>query len=110
MVFMYYMLLQKGKKKSTITMSVGTSKKGAVTVGVWTSGQAAACGRLASAGGATGSAGGATGSASGATGSIGATGTGVAAGGGASRKAKVVVVPTVEKAMTRIAAKKQKKQ
>ena len=34
MVFMYYMLLQKGKKKSTITMSVGTSKKGAVTVGV----------------------------------------------------------------------------
>ena len=28
----------------------------------------------------------------------------------ASRKAKVVVVPTVEKAMTKIAAKKQKKQ
>ena len=35
--------------------------------------------------------------------------TGAAAGDGASRKAKVVVVPTVEKAMTRIAAKKQKK-
>uniref|UniRef100_A0A2N9HPZ0 Uncharacterized protein n=1 Tax=Fagus sylvatica TaxID=28930 RepID=A0A2N9HPZ0_FAGSY len=46
----------------------------------------------------------------GATGSAGATETGSAARGGASRKAKVVVVPTVEKVMTRIATKKQKKQ
>ena len=38
-----------------------------------------------------------------------AAGTGAVARGGASRKAKVMVVPTVEKAMTRIAAKKQKK-
>ena len=36
-----------------------------------------------------------------------AVGTGTA-GGTASKKAKVMVVPTVEKAMTRIAAKKQK--
>ena len=43
-------------------------------------------------------------------GSTSATRTGTAAEGDASRKAKMVVVPTVEKAMTRIAAKKQKKQ
>ncbi|GMY31963.1 hypothetical protein FCV25MIE_27205 [Fagus crenata] len=91
-----------GMKKSTVTMGAGTSKKGAITVGVGTSGQAATCGRLASADGAIGSA-------SGVTSSVGATGTGTAAGGGASRKAKVVVVPIVEKAMTRTAAKKQKK-
>ena len=72
-------------------------------MGAGSSGQAAACERLASAGGVTGIA-------SGATDIAGATRTGAAAGGGASRKAKVVVVPTVEKAMTRIAAKKQKKQ
>ncbi|GMY12908.1 hypothetical protein FCV25MIE_08147 [Fagus crenata] len=40
----------------------------------------------------------------------GTAGTTAGAGGAASKKAKVMVVPTVEKAMTRIAAKKQKKQ
>jgi hypothetical protein len=40
----------------------------------------------------------------------GAVGTTTGAGGAASKKAKVMVVQTVEKAMTRIAAKKQKKQ
>ena len=92
MVLMYYMLLQKGRKKCAITMSAGTSKKGAIIVGARTSGQAATCGRLASAGGVTGSA---------------AGGNGVSlSGSGASRKAKVVVVPTVKKAMVRIVAKK----
>ena len=94
------MLLQKGKKK------------GAVTVGVGTSVQVAACGRVASACGGSGSAGGVSGSA--ARRGNGATGTGSvvggngasSSGGGASRKAKVVVVLTVEKAMERIAAKK----
>ncbi|GMY31961.1 hypothetical protein FCV25MIE_27203 [Fagus crenata] len=92
----------KGKKKSAVTVGARTSKKGVVTVGAGTSGQAAACERLASASGATGNVGGATSNA-------GATGTDAAVGSGASRKAKVVVMPTVEKAMTRIAAKKQKK-
>jgi hypothetical protein len=120
MVLMYYMLLQKGKKKSAVTLGARTSKNGAVTVSAGTSDQATACGRLSSAGGATGTAG-ATGTGTvartvsaagtGATTGIGAAvGTGAAAGGGASRKAKVVVVPTVEKVMTRIATKKQKKQ
>ncbi|GMY12308.1 MuDR family transposase [Fagus crenata] len=113
------------KKKKSKTGSKG-KKKGAVTVGAGTSGQAVACGRLASAGSGSGSAGSATGSVArrgnGTTGSAagsgnGATTTGSAvggngassSGGGASRKAKVVVVPTVEKAMVRIAAKEQKK-
>ena len=48
MVLMYYMLLQKGKKKPDVTVGAGTS------------GQAAVCGRLASAGGVTGIASGAT--------------------------------------------------
>uniref|UniRef100_A0A2N9FNG2 SWIM-type domain-containing protein n=1 Tax=Fagus sylvatica TaxID=28930 RepID=A0A2N9FNG2_FAGSY len=48
----------KGKKKSAVTVGARTSKKGVVTVGAGTSGQAAACGRLASAGGAAGSVGG----------------------------------------------------
>ena len=91
MVLMYYMLLQKDKKKFAVTLGASTSKNGVVTVGVGISNQAAACGRLSSAGDATDSVGGATGT-------------------GASRKAKVVVVPTVKKAITRIAAKKQKKQ
>jgi hypothetical protein len=100
---MYYMLLQKGKKK------------GAITVGAGTSGQVAACGRVASAGGGSGST---AGKGNGATGrGNGATGTGSVAGGngasssggGASRKAKVVMVPTIEKVIERIAAKKQKK-
>ena len=101
MVLMYYMLLQKGKKK------------GAITVGARTSGQVAACGRVASTGGGSGST---AGKGNGATGrGNGATGTGSVAGGngasssggGASRKAKVVMVPTVEKVIERIAAKKE---
>ena len=90
------MLLQKGKKK------------GVVTVGAGTSGQAAACGRLASAGGGSGSL---AGRGNGAIGTGNAAGDNGASsiGGGASRKAKVVVVSTVEKAMERIATKKQKK-
>ena len=88
---MYYMLLQKGKKKGTVTVGAGTS------------GQAAACGRVASACGGSGSAGGVSGSVAGR--GNGATVTGSAAGGngvsssggGASRKAKVVVCQQLKK-------------
>uniref|UniRef100_A0A2N9J5M7 CCHC-type domain-containing protein n=1 Tax=Fagus sylvatica TaxID=28930 RepID=A0A2N9J5M7_FAGSY len=95
----------KGKKKGDVTMGAGTSKKGAVTVDAGTSGQATASKVVVV---PTGSAG--VTSSVGATGTGAAAGTGATAGGDASRKAKVVVVPTVEKAMTRIATKKQKKQ
>ena len=78
MVLMYYMLLQKDKKK------------GVVTVGAGTSGQAAACGRLASAGGGSGSADGATSSAAGK--GNGATGTGSVAGGNGASSSGVVQV------------------
>ena len=86
MVLMYYMLLQKGKKKGAVTVGVGTSAV------VW--GGASRKAKVVMV----------------PIGSTSATRTGAAAEGDASRKAKIVVVPTVEKAMTRIAAKKQKKQ
>ncbi|GMY18737.1 hypothetical protein FCV25MIE_13976 [Fagus crenata] len=57
-----------------------------------------------------GGAGTAAGAARTAEGAAGIAGTTAGVGGAASKKAKVMVVPTVEKAMTRIAAKKQKKQ
>uniref|UniRef100_A0A2N9IJF0 Transposase MuDR plant domain-containing protein n=1 Tax=Fagus sylvatica TaxID=28930 RepID=A0A2N9IJF0_FAGSY len=81
----------KGKKKSVVTVGAGTG----VAAGTVT-GAAAGIGTAA-----------ATGTVAAATGTSVAAGT-AAAGGAASKKAKVVVVPTVEKAMTRIAAKKQK--
>ncbi|GMY19741.1 DEK carboxy-terminal domain protein [Fagus crenata] len=94
-------------------------KKGVVSVGAGTSGQVAACGKVASASGGSGSVAGkgngatddATGRGNGATGTGGAAGGNgtSSSGGGASRKAKVVMVPTVEKAMERIVDKKQKK-
>ena len=77
-------------------------------MGARTSGQAAACGRLASAGGGSGSLAGRGNGAIGTGNDAGDNGAS-SIGGGASRKAKVVVVSTVEKAMERIATKKQKK-
>ncbi|GMY34089.1 hypothetical protein FCV25MIE_29331 [Fagus crenata] len=107
------------KKKKSKTISKKGKKKGAITVGVGTSGQVASCGRVASAGGGSGSTArkgngatdGATGRGNGATGTGSVTGGNGASssGGGASRKAKVVMVPTVEKVIERIAAKKQEK-
>ena len=67
------MLLQKGKKKFAVIVGAGTG----VAVGTAT-GAAAGTGTVAA-----------------------VTGTSVAAGSAVSKKAKVMVVPTVEKAMTR---------
>uniref|UniRef100_A0A2N9ILE3 SWIM-type domain-containing protein n=1 Tax=Fagus sylvatica TaxID=28930 RepID=A0A2N9ILE3_FAGSY len=78
------------KKQKSKTSSKGKKKSGDV----------AAAGTAAAAGGARGAAGAET-----ASGSAGTAGRGAA-----SKKAKVVVVPTVEKDMTRIVVKKQKKQ
>ena len=85
---MYYMLLQKGKKKSGGAAGAGIAGTVAGSVGT-------------GAGTASGSAGTAR-TVSESAGTVGR--------GAASKKTKVVVVPTVEKAMTRIAVKKQKKQ
>ncbi|GMY27369.1 MuDR family transposase [Fagus crenata] len=118
-----YMLLEKGKKKSGGAGAAGTAVSGgvggAVTADGGVGGAVTAAG---GAGGAVTAVGGAVTAAGGAGGAVTAVGGAVTAAGGAvtavrgagtaaagSRKAKVVVVPTVEKAMTRIAAKKQKK-
>ncbi|GMY08613.1 hypothetical protein FCV25MIE_03852 [Fagus crenata] len=77
------------KKKKSKTCSKG-KKKGAVTVGARTSGQAAACERLASAGGGSGSADGATSNA--ARKGNGATRTGSAAGGNGASSSGVMQV------------------
>uniref|UniRef100_A0A2N9ETW0 SWIM-type domain-containing protein n=1 Tax=Fagus sylvatica TaxID=28930 RepID=A0A2N9ETW0_FAGSY len=81
----------KGKKKSRGAGAAGTAGAG----GAGTAGAAEGAGTAGTAGAGTGA---------------GTAGTTAGAGGAASKKAKVMVVPTVEKAMTRIAAKKQKKQ
>uniref|UniRef100_A0A2N9GEU7 SWIM-type domain-containing protein n=1 Tax=Fagus sylvatica TaxID=28930 RepID=A0A2N9GEU7_FAGSY len=101
----------KGKKKSGGAGAAGTAVSGgvggAVTADGGVGGAVTAAGTAA--GGAVTAAGGAGGAVTAAGGAVTAVrGAGTAAAG--SRKAKVVVVPTVEKAMTRIAAKKQKKQ
>uniref|UniRef100_A0A2N9G9T6 SWIM-type domain-containing protein n=1 Tax=Fagus sylvatica TaxID=28930 RepID=A0A2N9G9T6_FAGSY len=98
----------KGKKKSRGAAGAGTAGAGgAGTAGIAAEGAGTSAG-TAGAGGA-GTAGTAAGGAGTAGGVAGIAGTTAGAGGSASKKAKVMV-PTVEKAMTRIAAKKQKKQ
>ena len=97
---LYVVKLQMGKKKGVGT-NAGGGASGSVSAGTYgrgTSASGGVYGRVASA------TGGASGRGTGASGSGGTS----ANGGGASRKAKVMVVPTVQKVMERIAAKTKK--
>ncbi|GMY19169.1 DEK carboxy-terminal domain protein [Fagus crenata] len=111
-----------GKKKSRGAAGAGTAGAGgARTAGIAAEGAGTSAGTAGAGGagtagtgaGGAGTARGVVGTAAGGAGTAGGVagiaGTTASAGGSASKKAKVIV-PTVEKAMTRIAAKKQKKQ